>query len=59
MASLPGTVRGAFVLRDVEELSMREVAGVLDISESAAKMRVHRARAEMRRLLWDEVASGV
>ena len=59
MASLPGTVRGAFVLRDVEELSMREVAGVLDISGSAAKMRVHRARAEMRRLLWEEVAGGV
>ena len=33
--------RLAVVLRDVEELPMREVAEVLDISLSAAKMRVH------------------
>ena len=43
--------RIAVVLRDVEQLSMREVAGVLDIGISAAKMRVHRGRAELRRLL--------
>lgn len=43
--------RIAVVLRDVEELPMREVADVLEIGLSAAKMRVHRGRAELRRLL--------
>ena len=43
--------RMAVVLRDVEELSMREVAEVLEVGLSAAKMRVHRGRSELRRLL--------
>ncbi len=43
--------RLAVVLRDVEELPMREVAEVLDISLSAAKMRVHRGRQSLRHLL--------
>lgn len=43
--------RMAVVLRDVEELPMREVAVVLDVGLSAAKMRVHRGRSELRRLL--------
>jgi RNA polymerase sigma-70 factor (ECF subfamily) len=45
---LPDPLRTAFVLRDVEELSIRDVAGVLGIGESAAKMRVTRAREMMR-----------
>lgn len=45
--------RLAVVLRDVEQLSMREVAEVLDIGISAAKMRVHRGRVELRRILSD------
>ena len=45
---LPEPLRVAFVLRDVEELPMREVAQVLDIGESAAKMRVARARESLR-----------
>ena len=43
--------RLALVLRDVEELPMREVAEVLEISLSAAKMRVHRGRQSLRQLL--------
>jgi RNA polymerase sigma-70 factor, ECF subfamily len=45
---LPLSLRAAFVLRDVEGLSMADVAFALDIGESAAKMRVHRARAQLR-----------
>ena len=45
---LPDTLRTALVLRDVEELPMNDVARVLDIGESAAKMRVARAREMMR-----------
>ncbi len=45
--------RMAVVLRDVEQLPMRDVANILDIGLSAAKMRVHRGRAELRRILSD------
>lgn len=38
--------REIMVLRFVEELSTKEVAAVLEIGESAAKMRLSRARAE-------------
>jgi RNA polymerase sigma-70 factor (ECF subfamily) len=48
---LPDTYRAVFVLREVEEMSTAEVAGALDISEELVKVRLHRARAELRRLL--------
>jgi len=40
--------RAAFLLRDVEGLSTRETAQVLDISESAVKVRLMRARMQLR-----------
>lgn len=40
--------RAAFLLRDVEGLSTREAAEVLDISESALKVRLLRARMALR-----------
>ncbi len=43
--------RMAVVLRDVEQLPMREVAVVLGVGLSAAKMRVHRGRQSLRLLL--------
>lgn len=45
---LPRNLRMAIILRDVEGLPMREVASVLDIGQSAAKMRVTRAREQLR-----------
>jgi len=48
---LPEALRTAFVLRDVEELPMHDVADVLDIGLSAAKMRVARARELLRTML--------
>lgn len=58
LAQLRDEERMAVVLRDVEELPMREVAEVLEIGLSAAKMRVHRGRAELRRLLTDAEVHG-
>lgn len=52
---LPDTLRAAFVLRDVEELSTSEVAQVLGIGESAVKMRLARAREQMRVSLGDRL----
>jgi RNA polymerase sigma-70 factor (ECF subfamily) len=40
--------RAAFLLRDVEGLSTREAAQALDISESALKVRLMRARMQLR-----------
>ncbi|HAF47668.1 MAG TPA: RNA polymerase subunit sigma-24 [Anaerolineaceae bacterium] len=40
--------RAAFILRDVEGLSTQETAEALDISESAVKVRLMRARMQLR-----------
>lgn len=40
--------RATFLLRDVEGLSTRETAETLDISESAVKVRLMRARMQLR-----------
>ncbi len=43
--------REVLVLRDVEELSAREAAEALGVSEGALKSRLHRARAALRAAL--------
>lgn len=48
IARIPPLLRDVFVLRDVEELPMEEVAGRLGISIAAAKSRLLRARLELR-----------
>ena len=48
LAGLSTSLRAAFVLRDIQQLSTSEVASVLDTSESAVKMRLARARAAVR-----------
>jgi RNA polymerase sigma-70 factor (ECF subfamily) len=45
---LPLDYRTVFVLRDVEGLSTRETAGVIQITEEAVKSRLRRARAFLR-----------
>lgn len=51
LADLPDTLRTAFVLREIEGLSTREAAAELGISESAVKVRLHRARLALRESL--------
>lgn len=48
MLQLSEPVRATFSLRDIQGLSTREVAHVLEISESAVKMRLARAREALR-----------
>jgi len=48
---LPADYRTVLMLRDIEELSTSEVAQVLDISEGAVRVRLHRARQALRKLL--------
>jgi RNA polymerase sigma-70 factor, ECF subfamily len=47
--SLPVEHRATIVLRDVEGLSTREAAEIMDLSEAAFKSRLHRARLTVRR----------
>jgi RNA polymerase sigma-70 factor (ECF subfamily) len=46
--ALPDGLRTAFVLRDLEGMSTKEAAQALGITESAVKVRLHRARAALR-----------
>ena len=51
ITALSDANRAAFLLRDVEGLSTWEAAEVLEISESALKARLMRARLQLRELL--------
>lgn len=52
LGMLPEHHRAAIVLRDVYGLSMQEIAATLKVSETAAKVRVHRARKRLRELVF-------
>lgn len=45
---LPPSLRSVFILRDIEGLSTQEVAETLDLSLSAVKSRLMRARLKLR-----------
>lgn len=51
IGQLPDSYRVVLVLRDIEEMSTGEVAESLGISEANVKVRLHRARAALKRLL--------
>jgi RNA polymerase sigma-70 factor, ECF subfamily len=51
LGELSDIYREVFVLRDVQHLDVAETAQVLGISESAVKIRLHRARLMMRESL--------
>jgi RNA polymerase sigma-70 factor (ECF subfamily) len=51
IAGLPPALRIVFIWRDLEGLSTQETAEVLAISESAVKVRLHRARLKLREAL--------
>ncbi|HLG78338.1 MAG TPA: sigma-70 family RNA polymerase sigma factor [Ktedonobacteraceae bacterium] len=51
IADIPTSLRTAFLLRDIEKRSTSEAASLLGISESALKVRLHRARLLLRQKL--------
>ncbi len=55
LATLPAKYRSVLVLRDVQQLSIRETADLLGLSEANVKTRLSRARLQMR----DALAPGV
>ena len=54
VAQLSDTYREAFLMKYVEELSYEEMVDLTGVKLSALKMRVARAREELRRLLSEE-----
>jgi RNA polymerase sigma-70 factor (ECF subfamily) len=51
IASLPDEYRAVVVLRDIEGYATREAAEELGLTESAVKVRLHRARAALRKMI--------
>lgn len=51
IAGLPRTYREILLLRDVEELNIRETAARLGVREGAVKTRLLRARLMMRKVV--------
>ena len=48
---LPGDLRTCVILRDIEELSYREIVDVLEIPEGTVKSRINRGRIELAKIL--------
>jgi RNA polymerase sigma-70 factor (ECF subfamily) len=48
IAGLPEQYRTVFILREIEELSIRETGQVLDITEANVKVRLNRAKTMLR-----------
>jgi RNA polymerase sigma-70 factor (ECF subfamily) len=55
--ALPAHYRTVIMLRDVEGLSISEVAAALDLSEQNVKVRLHRGRAMARAGIVEQVGS--
>lgn len=55
LSDLPAKLKMVVVLRDVYDLSHESIAQRLGISESAAKVRLHRARQKLRDQLFGDV----
>jgi RNA polymerase sigma-70 factor (ECF subfamily) len=53
IADLPEGYKSVLLMRDAEDLSTRETAHVLDLSEDVVKQRLHRARLAVRQKLDD------
>ena len=49
--SLPDHYREVILLRDIEELSIDEIASVLSLTRESVKARIHRARMLIREYL--------
>ena len=55
--ALPDNLRSVFLMREIEEMSTAETAECLGLSESAVKIRLHRARKLLRQNLYSRVGA--
>ena len=56
---LPEAFRIVFVMREIEEMSVEETAGFLNLREATVKTRLHRARRLLRQALGEQVATAL
>jgi RNA polymerase sigma-70 factor, ECF subfamily len=56
LAALPQMYREAVVLRDIYGYSIEEIAKELKVTETAAKVRVHRGRKKLKEMIYKEKA---
>jgi RNA polymerase sigma-70 factor, ECF subfamily len=52
--ALPDDQRAAFVLAEFHDLTMAEIATILDVPENTVKTRIHRARTKLQQCLGDD-----
>lgn len=57
IVALPRMYKTVLMLRDVEEITTVEISAALDIAESTVKVRLHRARALLRRELFQRAGA--
>src|SRR3954471_19578112 len=57
ISELPDKYRTVFVLREVEEMTTSETAEALDLTEENIKIRLHRAKALLRKQLFSQVGA--
>jgi RNA polymerase sigma-70 factor, ECF subfamily len=55
--ALPDSYRSVLMLRDVEEMSTSETADALEMTEDNVKVRLHRARALLRKELYSRAGA--
>jgi RNA polymerase sigma-70 factor (ECF subfamily) len=56
--ALPGTYRAVLMMRDVEEMTTADTAAALELTEENVKVRLHRARALLRKELFNRAGAG-
>lgn len=57
--SLPDLYRNVLLLRDMEELSVKETATILGVSDDVVKTRLHRARLAVRKYIDEHLKKSV
>jgi RNA polymerase sigma-70 factor (ECF subfamily) len=58
IAALPIALREVLVLRDIEDLSYKEIAGIVDIPIGTVMSRLHRGRRILKTALADQTVGG-
>ena len=59
MANLPPLQREALILAEYEDLSLKEIAGTVEVEIGTVKARLHRASENLRRVLAPLSPNGV
>ena len=57
LASLPPLYRDAVVLKDIYGYSIEEIASQLKVTETAAKVRIHRGRKKLKELVYGDAGN--